>query len=204
MSKTWILPTLNRRKICVALLWGLLTVAAVGCAKTNDPELVKDDRSSKREQIPLSIAAEHKELNGQLESAIKSGGRTGEAARIVAERLHLHFQKEEEYALPPLGLLAPLAQGRVSEDMRATIALCDEMKAELPQMLNDHKHIALLLDELESVARNENKPSVVEFSERLRLHAQTEEEIMYPAAILIGEILKQRLTPKSDGQGNAR
>jgi len=33
----------------------------------------------------------------------------------------------------------------------------------------------------------------VEFAENLKLHAKTEEEVMYPAAILVGEYLKLKL-----------
>ena len=205
MHTNSILRTLKRRMARVALLSGLIIVTANGCGKTDQSIGTTTKQEQHMEvQIPNSISKEHKELHSQLESAINSGGRTGEAAKIVAERLDSHFQKEEEYALPPLGLLAPLAQGKVSEDMRATIALSDKLRAELPQMLNEHKGIVLVLDELGNAARDENKLFVVEFTERLRLHAQNEEEVMYPAAILVGEILKQRLAPETAGQGAAR
>ena len=69
----------------------------------------------------------------------------------------------------------------------------EKMKAELPQMLNEHKSIVLALDQLIQAARNENKPAAIEFAEKLRLHAQTEEEILYPAAIVVGEYSKLRV-----------
>ena len=56
-------------------------------------------------KIPLSLKAEHQELHAELVKAIELGGYTGEAAEAVAEVLHNHFLKEEEYALPQLGLL---------------------------------------------------------------------------------------------------
>jgi hypothetical protein len=43
------------------------------------------------------------------------------------------------------------------------------------------------------VARNENQAQVVEFAEKLKLHAKTEEEVTYPTALLIGEYLKLKL-----------
>jgi len=61
-------------------------------------------------KTPLSLKAEHDELHAQLGQAIEAGGATGEAAAKVAKALHLHFLKEEEYALPPLGLLPALAE----------------------------------------------------------------------------------------------
>ena len=55
-------------------------------------------------EIPESLELEHEELHRQLVHAVKEGGKIGEAAKAVAELLHPHFEKEEEYALPPLGL----------------------------------------------------------------------------------------------------
>jgi len=36
-------------------------------------------------------------------------------------------------------------------------------------------------------------PEHARFAEKLMLHAQTEEEVLYPAAILVGEYLKVKL-----------
>ena len=169
-------------------------LAASGCDRSTGGANTKDHTEERMTfQIPNSIRAEHAELHHQLEDAIKSGGNTGAAAQIVADRLHAHFEKEEAYALPPLGLLSPLAQGKVSEDMKRGLELSDKLKQELPQMLNEHKAITLALDELSNAAINENKTAAVEFAERLRMHAQNEEEVLYPAAILVGEYLKLRL-----------
>src|SRR5688572_31829587 len=71
-------------------------------------------------EVPNSIAAEHHELHEELRTAIASGGKTGAAAKIVEQRLKVHFEKEEEYALPQLGLLVPLAEGRVSRSEEHT------------------------------------------------------------------------------------
>jgi hemerythrin HHE cation binding domain-containing protein len=144
-------------------------------------------------QVPSSIAAEHHELHEELASAIKSGGQTGDAAKIVEQRLSSHFEKEEEYALPQLGLLAPLAEGRVSPDMKPAIELSDRLKADMPKMLEEHKAIVEALNTLKEAAKAENKMQAISFSEKLSAHAQNEEQIMYPAAILVGEYLKLKL-----------
>jgi hypothetical protein len=49
------------------------------------------------------------------------------------------------------------------------------------------------LRRLISAAKREKKPEHARFAEKLMLHAKTEEEVLYPAAILIGEYLKLRL-----------
>ena len=52
-------------------------------------------------QIPPPLKSEHEELHAELTEIIRAGGQIGEAAQAVAEALHPHFVKEEEYALPP-------------------------------------------------------------------------------------------------------
>jgi len=56
--------------------------------------------------------------------------------------------------------------------------------------MHEHKAIVIELHKLVEAAKNENRPEYVLFAEKLKLHAQTEEEVLYPAAILIGEYLK--------------
>jgi hypothetical protein len=60
-------------------------------------------------------------------------------------------------------------------------------------MLEEHKQIVAALDKLKLAATEENKTEYIEFAEKLKLHAQTEEEVMYPAAILVGKYVKFKL-----------
>ncbi len=143
--------------------------------------------------IPHSLKVEHDALHAELVKATQEGGKVGEAARGVAKVLHPHFVKEEEYALPPLGLLPRLAQGQVTPEMAAVIAMADRLKEELPTMLAEHQDIVAALNQLADAARSENKLQYAEFAEKLRLHAQTEEEVAYPTTLLIGEYVKLKL-----------
>ena len=72
-------------------------------------------------KIPEPLKVEHAELHAELVALTKAPGKVGEAARNVAVLLHPHFVKEEEYALPLLGLLAPIAQRGVTPEMREAI-----------------------------------------------------------------------------------
>jgi hypothetical protein len=146
--------------------------------------------------VPTSLKLEHEHLHAELLEATKAGGQTADAAKEVAKLLHRHFEKEEEYALPPLGLLTPLADGSVTPEMRQVIAQTDKLKDELPQMLKEHKDILVALEELAKAAQAEGKPEHARFAEKLKLHAKTEEEILYPAAVLIGEYLKLKFQVK--------
>ena len=141
-------------------------------------------------KIPASLKHEHQELHADLVAATKAGGKTGAAAEEVARTLHPHFVKEEEYALPPLGLLALLADGKLPPDRGTVIAMTERLRKDLGHMLHEHKAIVIELQKLMEAAKSENKPEYVHFAEKLKLHAQTEEEVLYPSAILIGEYLK--------------
>lgn len=144
-------------------------------------------------KIPHAMKVEHEELHADLTKAIQSGGKTGAAAQEVAEALHAHFESEEKYALPPLGLLPALAAGKIVPEMAQVFQMTDTLKAELPRMLEEHQAIVAALKKLIEAARQEGKPEYVHFAEKLMLHAQNEEEVSYPTAILIGEYLKLEL-----------
>lgn len=144
-------------------------------------------------EIPRPLAVEHEALHANLVEAIRAGGRVGEAAKAVADLLHPHFVREEEIAMPPLGLLARLAAGEVTPDMAGVLPLTDALEAELPRMLAEHGRILVALDGLADAARQEGKPEIAEFAGELTLHAQTEEAVLYPASILVGRYLKAKL-----------
>ncbi|MBI4196003.1 MAG: hypothetical protein HY526_13100 [Betaproteobacteria bacterium] len=144
-------------------------------------------------EIPKSLKSEHEDLHSTLVRATKEPGLTGAAARAVAALLHSHFVKEEQFALPPLGLLAPLSRGEWKPEMRGVLDLTERLKAELPQMLAEHRAIVTALDKLKDAARAEGRSEYAEFAEKLKLHAQTEEEVSYPTAILIGEYVRLKL-----------
>ena len=142
--------------------------------------------------IPQSLKLEHEELHRELAMAIREGGNIGNAAGVVANVLHNHFIKEEEYALPPLGLLSSLSQGKFNSEMLEIVPMTEKLKQDLPHMVEEHKRIVKELDKLVDVAKKENKKEIVDFGEKLKLHAENEEEVLYPAAILVGEYLKLR------------
>lgn len=143
--------------------------------------------------IPRPLKLEHEELHDQLRKATGESGKLGEPAKAVAKLMHPHFVKEEEYALPPLGLLPSLARGTVTPDMASVLPMTERLKAQLSEMLAEHKSIVAALKNLADVAKREHKPEYAEFADKLILYAQTEEEVSYPTAILIGEYLKLKL-----------
>ena len=147
-------------------------------------------RGTARLEVPASIRREHQELHEQLDHAIRAGGRTGQAAQKVEDLLRPHLAKEEQYALPPLGMLRAFADGEVPAGAEEVLALTERFRAEYPRMLQEHDAIAAALGELLVAARAEGHAEVAGFAQTLLRHAQSEEEILYPTAVLVGEYLK--------------
>ena len=143
-------------------------------------------------QVPTSLKVEHQAIHDELVRATKAPGRVGAAARELAAVLHPHFEREEQIALPPLGLLAPLARGEFTPGMRAVIPMTDSLRAELPRMLEEHKAIHAATLRLGQVARAEGDAAATRLADELALHAQSEEELFYPAAVLVGEVVRVR------------
>ena len=142
--------------------------------------------------VPSSLKTEHAEIQAELAAAMRSGGSTERAAKDVAKLLNAHFVKEEEFAFPILALLPRLTSEERTLERDEIIRRSERFKVELPQMLQEHKAIVAGLTRLLEAARKENKPEQVHFVEKLKLHAQTEEELLYPAALMVGDYLRLR------------
>jgi iron-sulfur cluster repair protein YtfE (RIC family) len=74
--------------------------------------------------------------------------------------------------------------------------MTDSLKSELPRMLEEHKKIRVAVDKLRVAARAEQSTKYEQLAEQLALHAQTEEEVLYPAGMLVGDIIRARLQSK--------
>jgi hypothetical protein len=152
-----------------------------------------------RATMPESLKAEHEELRAELTQAMRVEGRVGEVARALASLLHLHFGKEDENVLLGLGLLQTVAQGEITPALQDAVAMADALKAELPEMLAEHRKIGEELERLRQAAVAEGRPRIAHFAEKVRRHARLEEEVLYPAAIVLGEYLRLRLSPPAGG-----
>src|SRR5215475_9991092 len=108
--------------------------------------------------IPSPLKLEHEELHAELVTATQADGRTGEAATAVAKVLHEHFMKEEEFALPPLGLLPTLAQDELDEDAKTVLNMTARLKSELYEGRDEHNVVVPALKKLIAAAEAGKKP----------------------------------------------
>lgn len=148
-------------------------------------------------KAPLSLRREHEELHADLARAGQMPGRLGETAREVARILHPHFLREDEYAMPPLALLPRLARGGATPDMAEILPLVARLKEELPLMIEEHRAIMGAVRAFAQAAEDEEDERYIRFAADLMIHAQLEEEVLYPTAVLVGEFVKARLRPEA-------
>jgi hypothetical protein len=142
--------------------------------------------------IPLSLLEEHAELHTGLETAARLPGETGAAARKVLAVITPHFQDEQRRVYPLLRVLPLLGNGHVEPWMADLLPVADRLPAELDAYRRAHLTIDGVLDELHTAAWRENHQEYAFLADRIRRHEQMEQEICYPAALLVGECLRQR------------
>ncbi len=142
-------------------------------------------------RIPAVLRAEHHELHEQLARAAKVEGPVGAAARDLERVMQPHFVREEQIALPPLGLLVALSHGERDASMASIVPLTDSLQSELPQMLREHAMISDAARKLGEAAERARMPEYSRLAEGIRQHARMEEQVMYPAAVLVGLYVKR-------------
>lgn len=150
--------------------------------------------AERRVEIPSSIKQEHEAIHNLLTEATKQPGRVGLQARMLAEVLHPHFVREEQIALPPLGALVTLTRDEMPANVWKVLAMTDSLRAEMPKMLEEHTRIRAAVDALREAAQVEASPKYEQLANQLALHALTEEQVLYPAAMLVGDLVRARMS----------
>ena len=149
-----------------------------------------------RLNVPASLQEEHEHFHHCLEKCMHEPGALGETAREVGRLLHLHCVSEEAIALPPLGLLARVARGEITSDMAEVVQITRKLKAELPRMFAEHARIEAALEKMHAAAHLARRPEYEQLASTLLLHAREEEEVLYPAAIVLGEYIADELAKR--------
>jgi iron-sulfur cluster repair protein YtfE (RIC family) len=137
-------------------------------------------------EVPVSLKSGHQAITATLKHAMREAGAVGEAARKLGQVLDGHMLLEEKFALRPLGLLQALGRGEKPSDLAEAATVVKGLRREMPRMLDEHRQIGELLRVLAKAAEAEGKPEYVAFAEDLMVHAHLEEDVLYPAALLIG------------------
>lgn len=141
-------------------------------------------------KTPHSIKHGHEILCVELKDIAKTPGKIGEKAKLLEEVMYPHFEKEEKYAMPPLGLLLALSEGSWEIDTDEAIKMSDLLKERLSEFKKEHENISTAMEDLKIAADEENPGIIKQFIKDLTLHIEMEDQVLYPATILIGNYLK--------------
>ncbi len=147
---------------------------------------------------PPSVERAHQELLQLLMIVQRLPGKTGTCAGVVAKCLQPHLNREDECALPLLGLLQDLAAGQLTlaEARRATKVYA-RLREEYPRMTAEHRELFKLMEQLKTAGMEEGHLTAVRFAETMERHAEDEEELLYPAALLAGKLATRRAAGKA-------
>ena len=77
--------------------------------------------------------------------------------------------------------------------MRAVLPMTDSPRAELPRILEEHAAIRAAAERRLEVARAESEARVTRLAGTLALHARREEDVLYPATVLVGDLVRARV-----------
>lgn len=140
---------------------------------------------------PSSLEREHEEVHKTLATIVESSGNTAAVAKQVRTLMQPHFEKEEQLSIPVLGALLPYVEGTLSPEAKnQAIEIANMFKQEYKNMLNEHKQIVVALNNLSKTASMEDRQDALAFIEQLKAHAMNEEQVTYPATIVIGDLLQ--------------
>jgi hypothetical protein len=140
--------------------------------------------------VPSVLKKEHDQFLETMTRISSFQDSTGRVAKKLYELMAYHFKEEEEYVLPPLGLLPAFAIGKIPEQTEKVIQLTERFKSNSAKMIAEHQMIKAYLDEMMLAGAKENHLEIPGFEQELQKHAAAEEEVFFPTAILIGEYLK--------------
>jgi hypothetical protein len=146
--------------------------------------------------IPQSIALSHQENVAELTMLSGKPAPVGPAAQAALEVLKAHIVRENTYIMPPLTLLAKLADGKITPDMKWAIAMADRVKADREEIFQEHTRITDAMNALLLAADQANDTSAAEFAHGAVADSLSDIELQLPMTLVIGDLLRSKLEAK--------
>ena len=144
-------------------------------------------------EVPMALKLDHDEMRAELSKAVKEHGPIGKAAQELVRILLPHLGREEKIAFPALGLLHELASGDVTPEMASVVPLIAQFRTGLDAFQAEHARIDAALHALLEAARKEGSGEYTQFAYRAMVHEKIEEAVIYPAVLVIGKYIQEKL-----------
>lgn len=137
-------------------------------------------------KTPKAITHGHASLRSEFNAIIKNYPYLEKETHPLNETMIKHFNKEEQYGLPPLGLLLNLSEGKWELDEDAIIKMTDALNSHIAELKEEHENISKNILGLKAIAEKENNLDLKRFINDLEIHMELEDQVLYPASNLIG------------------
>jgi hypothetical protein len=143
--------------------------------------------------IPAALRFSHDEMRAGLVKATNEPGRIGDAAVTVARLCLPHFEQEEKAVFPVLSLLYDLAFRDVRHEMAAVLPLVSTFSEKHEALDRQHEAIGTAIEALLHAAHREGNREIAEIAYGLKVHEKVEDEVIYPAVMLVGKYVREKL-----------
>jgi hypothetical protein len=163
------------------IAFALLALAAAGPA-------------SAQHLFPQALHLSQKETTEELTALSRGKGPVGPAAAKALELYSKLAARERAFILPPLTLLPDLAEGTVTPDMAWALPMTDRVRAEREAIFQEHVRIGEALNELAAAADRARDRDAKEFAESVSADSLADLEINEPALLIIGDLLRAKLS----------
>jgi hypothetical protein len=171
----------------------LMSLAALVAAVVTGPASAQTAPQSR--EIPQSFRLAHQETLDELAAIGKRRTQTGLIARQAIAAVKRHFDREEEYILPPLTLAPAIALGKITPDMKWAVAMADRIKADRETIFVEHTVITQWMNELAAAAEKAHEGDVIAFARAAVADSLNDTEVNEPMAIVIGDYIRAKLGP---------
>lgn len=143
--------------------------------------------------IPQSLRLEHDETLNRLAVLAKRRGPVGVEARKALVLFKQHIAREQEFIMPPLTLLAVLADGKATPDMAWAVVMADRVKAERERIFQEHTQVTDALNALLAAGQRAHDRDAIEFAQSAAADSLNDIEILEPMVVVIGDYLRGKL-----------
>jgi hypothetical protein len=132
-----------------------------------------------------ALKQDHDELRAELAKATMEFGELGEVAKQVAKLCLPHFEIEEQVVFPLFSIVGDVTDGNVLAGIDAIHDLVNRFNEQREDLGKQHHAMIRAIESLWQIACEEGNEAVISLVHDLKSHEAMEEEVLYPAVLLI-------------------
>src|SRR5690606_9408480 len=162
----------NKIEIMKSLFYLFLLISITQCKPKADRTITQFPG---KPEVPSSISQTHIHLLEQIHKMTLHKDSSGRVALKLEALMQHHCKEEEDFILPPLGLLPLFTNDEIPEQHEEIIILSRNVKHQLNHMSAEHQLIEAYIEELKQASNKEQLPEIIAFEAEVVQHATSEE-----------------------------